>query len=374
MILNKTCKTCEFYDGKVCGIYKTDKKEVCEDWGASLDYYNEITKTAPWYIRIPHERYEIQYEQFMELLQKDAEGIPIEINIYDAIEEIYKLNDIELAGVLDVSVGVIQYAKRRKTVAKRKKQFSSKLHIPESFFDRFLSTQLNILEECKKEFQSFYGDKMIEKFKQNGFDMLEEKTKKQIAIDKIQNIKYREENQERYQYNGKNEMYHDLSDDYKSRDYVIGIILKEGNYYGCIFYEYMSTGYGLSITVMQDILRFIEKLDCETINYINEVGFLNNNIKLRADADGQNIHFELKNDANEKLQKTIPDKELQKYIIGYEMIRCDGHGMKKERRKCNSCANFTPIEGCAKGNCTVRGNIVQRSRIICAYDYVQRQV
>lgn len=57
----------------------------------------------------------------MELLQKDAEGIPIEINIYDAIEEIYKLNDIELAGVLDVSVGVIQYAKRRKTIAKRKK-------------------------------------------------------------------------------------------------------------------------------------------------------------------------------------------------------------------------------------------------------------
>ena len=59
----------------------------------------------------------------MELLQKDAEGIPIEINIYDAIEEIYKLNDIELAGVLDVSVGVIQYAKRRKTIAKEKNNF-----------------------------------------------------------------------------------------------------------------------------------------------------------------------------------------------------------------------------------------------------------
>ena len=102
------------------------------------DYYNEITKTAPWYIRIPHERYKIQYEQFMELLQKDADGIPIEINIYDAIEEIYKLNDIELAGVLDVSVGVIQYAKRKKNNRKKKKkQFSSKLHIPESFFDKF---------------------------------------------------------------------------------------------------------------------------------------------------------------------------------------------------------------------------------------------
>lgn len=87
--------------------------------------------------------------------KKMPEGTPIEINIYDAIEEIYKLNDIELAGVLDVSVGVIQYAKRRKTIAKRKKQFSNKLHIPESFFDRFLSTQLNILEECKKNFNHF---------------------------------------------------------------------------------------------------------------------------------------------------------------------------------------------------------------------------
>ena len=60
----------------------------------------------------------------------------------------------------------------------------------------------------------------------------------------------------------------------------------------------------------------------------------------------------------------------KKYIVGYEMIRCDGRGMKKERRKCGSCENFTPIEGCAKGNCSVRGDIIQRSRIICSHDYV----
>lgn len=40
---------------------------------------------------------------------------------------------------------------------------------------------------------------------------------------------------------------------------------------------------------------------------------------------------------------------------GYEMIRCDGHGMKKERRKCESCQNFQTIEGVEKGNCIVRG-------------------
>ena len=85
-----------------------------------------------------------------------------------------------------------------------------------------------------------------------------------------------------------------------------------------------------------------------------------------------NIHFELKNDKGEKLEKTISEDELQKYIVGYEMIRCDGHGMKKERRKCNSCENFTPIEGCAKGNCSVRGDVVQRSRIICAHYFVPK--
>ena len=43
----------------------------------------------------------------------------------------------------------------------------------------------------------------------------------------------------------------------------------------------MSTGYGLSITIMQRyFLRFVEKLDCETIDALNEAGFLNNNINL----------------------------------------------------------------------------------------------
>ena len=116
--------------------------------------------------------------------------------------------------------------------------------------------------------------------------------------------------------------------------------------------------------------EFIENLDCEEINELNEEGLLNNNIALQADINGKDIHFELRNDAGEKLEKTIPEDELQKYIVGYEMIRCDGRGMKKERRKCGSCENFTPIEGCAKGNCSVRGDIIQRSRIICSHDYV----
>ena len=56
---------------------------------------------------------------------------------------------------------------------------------------------------------------------------MEAKIEKQNAVDKIKNEKYREENQNRYQYKEKTKMYHDLSDDYKSRDYVIAITLKK---------------------------------------------------------------------------------------------------------------------------------------------------
>ena len=373
MILDKTCKTCEFnFEGK-CGIeHKYTPNKECKSWGASFEYYKEITQKAPWYLKEPYDRYKLNYMEFLDLLQKDEQGIGVEINIYDVIEKIYQLTSEELAGILDVSIGVLGYARTQKTIPKRKRQFSTRLHIPESFFESFMSTRLDELKKCREEFESFYGDELIKKFKQNGLDAMEARMKRLSAIDKIRNEKYREENQERYQYKEKSKMYHDLTDDYKSRDYVIAITLKDGDYYGNIFYEYTSGGYGLSVSTMEDILQFIEELNCEEINELNEEGLLNNNIALRADINGLNIHFELKNDKGEKLEKTISEDELQKYIVGYEKIRCDGHGMKKERRKCNSCENFTPIEGCAKGNCSVRGDVVQRSRIICAHDFVPK--
>ena len=325
MRIDKICKTCGFDSNGVCGMYTTCKEgEECDDWEASLEYYTEITKKAPWYIKKPYDQCKISYEKFLDLLQQDEQGVGVEINIYDAIEKVYELNSVELAGVLDVSMGVLGYASTQRTISKRKRPFSSRLHIPESFFDKFLSTQLDALKKCREEFRDCYGDELIEKFKQNGYAAMEAKIEKQNAVDKIKNEKYREENQNRYQYKEKTKMYQDLSDDYKSRDYVIAITLKEGDYYGNIFYEYSSGGYGLSVDIMEDILQFFENLDSEEINELNEEGLLNNNIALQADINGKDIHFELRNDAGEKLEKTIPEDELQKYIVGYEMLRCDG--------------------------------------------------
>ena len=227
MRIDKICKTCGFDSNGVCGMYTTCKEgEECDDWEASLEYYTEITKKAPWYIKKPYDQCKISYEKFLDLLQQDEQGVGVEINIYDAIEKVYELNSVELAGVLDVSMGVLGYASTQITISKRKRPFSSRLHIPESFFDKFLSTQLDALKKCREEFRDCYGDELIEKFKQNGYAAMEAKIEKQNAVDKIKNEKYREENQNRYQYKEKTKMYHDLSDDYKSRDYVIAITLK----------------------------------------------------------------------------------------------------------------------------------------------------
>lgn len=378
MTLTKTCKTCEFNFDGVCaegGVYKYGEKITldnikCDGWGASLKYFSEITENAPWYIKEPYQKCQISYGEFLKFLAQDEQGIGIKVNIYDAIEKIYELMPWELAGVLDVPIGVLGYARTRGTIAKRKKQISSRLHIPEKFFDEFLSTQLEMLKECKEEFYKFYGNETIEKFKQNGINAMDAKLERDISKDKILIEKYREDNKDRYEYKEKSKMYHDLSDDYKSRDYVIAITLKDGEYYGNIFYEYTYGGYGLSVTIMTDIMAFVENLNCEEVDGLNEEGLLNNNISLKADINGKELHFELKNEKGDILKKTILDTELQRYIVGYEMIRCDGHGMKKERRRCNSCQNFQPIVGGAKGNCSARGDVVQRSRVICAFDYV----
>lgn len=155
MKLNKTCSTCEFDfcrenmdDGKCeyCGEI-IPEGVGCDEWGAFWEYYSEITQNAPWYIKEPYDRHQISYDQFLAYIQDDEDGIGIEINIYDAIERIYGLKLWELSGVLDVSMGVVVYAKNRGTIAKRKRQFSSRLHIPEKFFDIILSTELEILNE-----------------------------------------------------------------------------------------------------------------------------------------------------------------------------------------------------------------------------------
>lgn len=161
MKLIRECRTCEFnFDGMCAGKGDTyqygekiiDDTKGCDGWGASLDYYSDITEKAPWYIREDYKRCRISYDEFLKKLDDDEKGVPIKVNLYDAIENIYNLRMDELAKVLNVTIGVIGYARSRGTVANRVADFSCKLCIPSKFFNRFTTHDFEELQRCGEEF------------------------------------------------------------------------------------------------------------------------------------------------------------------------------------------------------------------------------
>lgn len=158
----KQCKTCEFnFSGTCAGhgnTYKygeviSDDTLSCDDWGVGLDYFTEITKNAPWYIREPYQDFKIDYSTFEKLLEADVAGKAIEVNIFDAIREIYGLSLVDLAVLLDVTFGVMYRARSVGTPAKRLKKFSQMLCIPMELFKKTTTHDFEQLQKCKVEFE-----------------------------------------------------------------------------------------------------------------------------------------------------------------------------------------------------------------------------
>ncbi|MTK08472.1 MAG: hypothetical protein F8N38_15480 [Hungatella sp.] len=163
MRLIRECKTCEFNFDGVCagegnayeyGARIIDDTKECDGWEAGFEYYSLITEEAPWYIKEKYKNYKIQYDEFIKEIEDDHNGLPIEVNLYDAIEKIYDLTLVELAEVLNVSLGVINYAKSHGTIPRRTAEFSTRLCMPTKFFNNFSSLDFNELKKCKEEFYS----------------------------------------------------------------------------------------------------------------------------------------------------------------------------------------------------------------------------
>jgi hypothetical protein len=158
----KQCKTCEYNCSGICTGYGetynygetiTDETRSCDDWSAGFEYFSEITRDAPWYIREPYQDYKINYSTFEKLLEADAKGKAIEVNIYDAIREIYGLSLVDLAVLLDVTFGVMYRARSVGTPDKRLRKFSKILCIPTDFFKKITTHDFEQLKKCKAEFE-----------------------------------------------------------------------------------------------------------------------------------------------------------------------------------------------------------------------------
>ena len=158
----KQCKTCEFNFSGICvghgDTYKYGEAIIndtlyCDDWSASFDYFSEITKNAPWYIKEPYQDCKIDYQTFEKLLEADAKDEAIDVNIYDAIREIYGLSLVDLAVLLNVTFGVMHRARSMGTPDKRLKNFSQVLCIPINFFQKITTHDFDQLKICKEEFE-----------------------------------------------------------------------------------------------------------------------------------------------------------------------------------------------------------------------------
>ncbi len=374
--LDKTCGTCEFNFRGICGGYKyneeiKDLNNTCEGWESDYKYFSYLINNAPWYIKDKYMRYKISFGELVNLIEKDAHNEPIVLNIFDLIEKVYGLCfPYDFAEVLDVSEGVLRYAYVHGTPQKRLYHFSTILKIPTHFFDKVTTLDIPTIEQCKKDFFEFI-EESLDDIKQASEERYTRNLKNEIAQSYSANkIEF---DKKLKIYSEKIKLCHDMSDDYKSRDYVIAIKLQKDSYIGTIFYDYNFGGYGLTPFIMNDILEFINALDAETINEYNDECFLINDINLRADNNCKEIHFSLHDPNGDPLNITTTANKLCNYIVGYEMIRCNGHGKKKERRKCIECKNFTPNVENAKGYCSIRKEYVQRSRIICGFDFAAKE-
>lgn len=373
--LDKSCRTCEFnFDGICAGGEKygskiEDLNSVCEDWEINYEHYDFITSNLPWYLKSKFKSYKIDIEELLKLIELDEQNVPIELDIFELVDQVYGLGyPHEIAEALGVPETVLCYAHMHGTPLKRIGDFSSKLCIPMKYFEKVTTVDIPEIVKCKNEFLKRHNGTLDEIKKSTN----ERLAREEEIENKINYPKWKKEFDDKLQMYAKiSPLNHDVSDDYKMRDYVVDIIFQKEEYKGHIYYEYGYGGYGLDNNIMNDIINFIDELDAETINEHNETCFLVNDMNMTAD-DKNNIKFTLHNDKKESIEICTNAENLQNYIVGYKMIACDGHGKKKERRKCLECKNFTASQTSAKGYCSVRQENVQRSRIICAFDFTPK--
>lgn len=166
--MRKDCSTCEFNFEGICAgsgnIYRygetiTDDTKCCDDWGASLDYYEHQITTAPRFLRDAYNDGRISYQDLSHLIDDYNGGRPVSISIFDAIKYVYGISMVDIAVALGVSFGVVHRAKAKGFAKKRIAQFASGLCVPERLL---LNTSTNDFDELKRCKELFFAKPNID--------------------------------------------------------------------------------------------------------------------------------------------------------------------------------------------------------------------
>lgn len=370
-----TCKTCEFNMGGMCGGGDnthpyghtiSDINAGCSGWHESFEYFMEIENNTPWYIKRPYRLGNAYGKRSVSLLEMDFNNEPIDVDLYELIFRLYSVDRFELAEILGVSVGVINHAQMRGTPSKRKAPFSSALHIPIQYFNRVTTLDFPIIEKCRDEFMQEWGDR-ISHIREIVRKKHEDRN--QQASLEAQPYFLKRKAEFLAQYQNAILTHNDMSDDYAKRHYIVAIRLQENEFFGSIYHEIETSGYGLP-GIIESINYFIDELtDEENLAAYYEETFIIDDIDLTVSSTGDMLNFSLHDIDQNILEKSIHPSELSKYIVGINIINSVGTGRKKEHRKCSSCKHFTPNQTNAKGYCAIKNDVVARSRIICRFGF-----
>lgn len=162
--LDKSCRTCEFnFDGICTGGEKygskiEDLNSMCEDWGINFERYDFITSNLPWYFKNKFRRNKIGISKLLNLIELDEQNIPIELNIFELVEQVYGLSyPHEIAEIIGIPETVLCYAYMHGTPLKRIGDFSSKLCIPMKYFENVTTVDIPEITKCKNEFLKRYN-------------------------------------------------------------------------------------------------------------------------------------------------------------------------------------------------------------------------
>lgn len=175
---------------------------------------------------------------------------------------------------------------------------------------------------------------------------------------------------------------HDMTNDYRDRDYRMTVKLQEGYFTGEIYYDYTwsgAMGHGLPFNIIERVYEELTNLEyCEDDDW--EYGYprdktggfeYHNNCGFVIDRDNYHVHFILHDQEGTPLEKTILKHELQLYIVGFSLTSCVGHGVKRDSRKCVLCKNFEPIEGTKSGMCAYKKKKVSQGTTICKFGFIE---
>lgn len=161
--MKKDCSTCEFNFEGICAghgdVYQygekiTNDTKCCNGWSENFEYFQHKIATAPRFLRDFYNDYHISYQEFSKLVDDYNAGIPVTINIFDAIKYIYGISMVDIAVILNTTYGVVYRAKTQGIAKKRITQFANGLCIPERLLLNVTTDDFKELTRCKDEFFS----------------------------------------------------------------------------------------------------------------------------------------------------------------------------------------------------------------------------